>query len=221
MRLIQFCLVALLFLPAASQAQAPFNPADLDKYMGVYQVTPAMFLWLRRDGDRYFVRPTGQQEHEAIPKSATVLAFAEAPTELTFGDTEMLLRNGNLERHAARVTAEFARTMEDALARRIKDNQPSPGTEASLRRYIESLEKGAPNYDEMEPFVATKVRTQLTEILANIKRLGELKTVTFKSVSPEGMDIYDIEFEHGRVEARMAPLTPEGRVQLRGFSQPL
>ena len=98
------------------------------------------------------------------------------------------------------------------------DNRPSPGTEASLRRYIESLESGEPNYAEMEPVVATKVRTQLTEILSNIKRLGALKTITFKSVSPDGMDIYDLEFEHGRAEARMAPLTPDGKVQLRGFS---
>jgi len=44
---------------------------------------------------------------------------------------------------------------------------------------------------------------------------------TFRSVSPEGMDIYDLEFEHGRVEARIAPLTPDGKVQLRGFSTPL
>jgi len=66
--------------------------------------------------------------------------------------------------------------------------------------------------------VATKVRMQLAEILSNIKNLGELKAMTFKSVSPEGMDIYDLEFEHGHAEARMAPLTPDGKVQIRGFS---
>jgi len=126
MGLIQFCLAALLFLPVPSQAQTSADATDFDQYMGAYQVTPAMFLWIRRDGDRFFVHPTGQPEHEAIPKSATVLAFADAPTELTFSDKEVLLRNGNLERHAARVTAEFAKNMEDALARRIKGNQPSP-----------------------------------------------------------------------------------------------
>lgn len=218
MKPINFCLVAWLFSLAPSLAQAPSSSADFDKYMGVYQVTPAMFLWIRRDGDRFFVHPTGQPEHEAIPKSGTVFAFADAPAEVTFSNNELLLRNGNLERHAARVTAEFAKDAEDALARRIKDNRPSPGTEASLRRYIGSLEKGAPNYDEMEPVVATKVRTQLTEILSNIKRLGALKTMTFKSVSPEGMDIYALEFERGHAEARMAPLTPDGKVQIRGFS---
>jgi hypothetical protein len=218
MKLIKYCLVALLFSFALSKAQVASNPADFDKYTGVYQVTPAMFLWVRRDGSRFFVRPTSQAEQEAIPKGTNVLAFANAPTEMTFSDNDVLLRNGNLERHATRVSADFAKNMEDALARRIRDNQPSPGTEASLRRYIQSLENGMPNYDEMEPVVATKVRTQLTEILANMKRLGALKAVTFKSVSPEGMDIYDLEFERGRAEARMAPLTPDGKVQIRGFS---
>lgn len=218
MKPIKFCLAALLLSLAPSQAQAPFNPPDFDKYTGAYQVTPAMFIWVRREGDRFFVRTTNQDEHEALPKSANVLAFADAPMVMTFSDKDVAMSNGNLERHAVHVSAEFAKNMEEALARRIKDNQPSPGTEASLRRYIESLEKGAPNYDEMEPVVATKVRTQLTEILSNIRRLGALKAITFKSVSPEGMDLYALEFEHGDAEARMAPLTADGKVQLRGFS---
>ena len=53
--------------------------------------------------------------------------------------------------------------------------QAHPGTEASLRRYIESLEKGQPNYDEMMPGIADIVRQQLPEILAMIKPWGALQ----------------------------------------------
>ena len=212
------CFATLAFFLAFSftaQAQAP---ADFDRFVGAYQVTPAMFLWLRRDGGRLFVRNTNQEEHEALPQSPTILVFPDAPLRLTFSDAEVLLSNGTNERHAPRVSVEFARDSENALAQRIRNNQPSPGTEASLRRYIESLEKGAPNYEEMGPTQAEKVRAQLPTILAGIKRLGAFKTLTFKSVSNEGMDVYEAEFEHGTVRGLMAPLSADvGKVQLRGF----
>ncbi len=209
------CLIFMLFLAMPAAAQTP--AADLDRFVGVYQVTPALFLWVRRDGGRIFIRSTNQEEHEAIAKSADTLAFPDAPTEMTVTGSEMVLHNGNLERHAPRVTAEFAHAQEEALAQRVKSNQPSPGTEASLRRYIESLEKGTPNYEEMGPTQAQKVRDQLPAILADIERLGAFKGLTFKSVSPDGTDIYEAEFEHGRAEGRMAPLAPDGKVELRGF----
>ena len=94
---------------------------------------------------------------------------------------------------------------------------PHPGTEASLRRYIESLEKGQPNYDEMVPAMADTVRRQLPDILATIKPLGALKSIAFQGGGPMGMDVYYVTFEHGNAEWKVAPLTADGRVERRGF----
>ncbi len=116
MKLISFCLTALLLLPAPLRAQTSFDPAGFDKYMGAYQVAPAMFLWVRRDGSRFFVHFTRQEEHEALPKSANVLGFADAPMEVAFSDKDVLLSNGNNERHATRVSPEFAKSAEEATA---------------------------------------------------------------------------------------------------------
>ena len=116
MKLTSFCLTAPLLLPAPLWAQTSFDPANFDKYTGTYQIGPAMFLWVRRDGSRVFVHFTRQEEHEALPKSATVLGFADAPMEMTFGDKEVLLSNGNNERHATRVSPEFAKSAEEATA---------------------------------------------------------------------------------------------------------
>jgi hypothetical protein len=94
---------------------------------------------------------------------------------------------------------------------------PSPGTEDSLRRYIESLEKGSPNYDEMVPALAEIIRRQLPTLLAEIKRLGALRSINFHEVSETDMDVYYVNFDYGNVAWEIAPLTEDGKVVGRDF----
>lgn len=97
---------------------------------------------------------------------------------------------------------------------------PHPGTEASLRRYIESLEKGKPNYEEMGPQLARVVREQLPQVLDVIYRVGALQDIAFQRVDPDnGMDVYRVSFEHGQIEWRIAPLAADGKVISRGFQE--
>ena len=93
---------------------------------------------------------------------------------------------------------------------------PSP-TAASLRRYIDSLEAGKPNYEEMSPLLADTVREQLPQIEAIIHRMGAFQSMVFKGVDGNGMELYEVTFEHGRAEWRIAPLTSDGKVVRRGF----
>jgi len=94
---------------------------------------------------------------------------------------------------------------------------PHPGTEASLRRYIVSLEKGQPNYEEMTPTMSAVVKQQLPGVLATIKSNGALKSIVFKGGGPQNMDMYEVTFEHGKAEWNIAPLDANGKVVLRGF----
>lgn len=116
---------------------------------------------------------------------------------------------------------------------------PSPGTEASLRRYINSLEIGRPNYDEMSPQVAAVVSRELPQIEQTIHKMGAFQSLTFKgaySPYPCGtrhisfrltsytpcapvLDVYDATFEHGQLEWHIAALDGDGRVVARGFRQ--
>jgi beta-lactamase regulating signal transducer with metallopeptidase domain len=95
--------------------------------------------------------------------------------------------------------------------------QPNPGTEASLRRYIESIQRGQPNYDEMGPQLAQAVRNQLADTQARIQPLGALKSITFKGKGPMSMDVYDVAFDRGRAEWSVGPLTADGKVERRGY----
>lgn len=116
-----------------------------------------------------------------------------------------------------RISAQAAKAQEDAVAARVRAGRPSPGTEASARRYIASLEDGAPDYDEMEPRVAADVAGRLPWTLGEIQKLGQFKSLTFEHVSSDGMDVYDAAFEHGHVDLGLAPLDSNGKVQFRDF----
>lgn len=94
----------------------------------------------------------------------------------------------------------------------------SPGTQASLRRFIESLERGVPDYAEMTPQLAAVVRAQSQGTMAQIKVWGQLKSVTFKFVTSNGVDLFDVAFEHGGAQWDVAPLTTDGKISSEGFS---
>jgi pimeloyl-ACP methyl ester carboxylesterase len=92
-----------------------------------------------------------------------------------------------------------------------------PDREDSLRRYVESLEQGAPNYDEMPPEAAAALRRNMPNILAAIRPLGQLRSIAFDHSAPNDTDVYLVSFEHGKVEWSMGPLTPDGKPTRRNF----
>jgi len=88
--------------------------------------------------------------------------------------------------------------------------EANTGTQAWLRRHVESLQKGSPNYDEMSPGLAQSVREQFPHARDSIKQLGALKSITFLTVEPNGMNEYDVEFENGQAIWWIGPLTANG-----------
>jgi hypothetical protein len=103
-------------------------------------------------------------------------------------------------------------------AQRTGNDTPSSGTETSLRRYIDALEKGEPNYNEMSPPLAAAVRRQLPAILQVIKKVGGFKSLTYKGVGSDGWDIYDATFANGLLEWHVKPLSADGKVEGRRFN---
>jgi hypothetical protein len=103
------------------------------------------------------------------------------------------------------------------LVEQFVDAKPHPDREASVRRYVESLEKGAPNYDEMAQPQADEVRQELPQLLQAVKELGRLKSVTYEHGAEDGADVYLVVFEHGQAEWTIGPLAPDGKVQSRRF----
>jgi hypothetical protein len=99
-----------------------------------------------------------------------------------------------------------------AVAKRVQDQTAAPGSEAALRRIIEEVRAGKPNYDLMGPNLAATTRQQLPQLQPNFVQLGSLQSVTFKGVGPAGADIYQVRFTNGSAEFRIG-LGPDGKVE--------
>jgi CubicO group peptidase (beta-lactamase class C family) len=111
----------------------------------------------------------------------------------------------------SRLLSAYRARIQADIDRRVKAQVPSPRSEAALRRVIEELRFGKPDYDRMSPDLARETRRRITEEQATIANLGALQLVTFARVGPAGPDIYLATFANGTLEWRIW-LSPEGRV---------
>jgi hypothetical protein len=88
---------------------------------------------------------------------------------------------------------------------------PLPGTEAALRKAIDQLARGEPDYDQLSPGLADATRQQLPSIKERLAGLGALKSVTFVGPAPQGGDAYDVVFEKGALRWSLA-LSDDGKI---------
>jgi 3-oxoadipate enol-lactonase len=165
------------------------------------------------------------------PAAKPRLSSIQAQTLVLIGDNDVADNEGEaavaeaLIPHAHRIVVPdtgHLMYMEhpDVFARLVEqfvDARPHPDREASVRRYIESLEKGAPNYEEMAAAEAAEVRQELPQLLQLVKELGPLKSVTYEHGTEDDADVYLVTFAHGRAEWTIGPLAPDGKVQKRSF----
>lgn len=207
-------LLWLFALPAAAQSQ------PLDKFAGAYRVSVIQVFHVRADGDTLILRPSFGAQMTLMAQGPGRFIETQSNAQFVFSDDGATLTasNGDHVLYGKRISDAQAQALEDAVAARVKAGVASPGTEASVRRYIDSLEKGAPDYDEMEPRVADENRRQLPGQMAEIRKLGAFQSLKFVSVTSNGMDVYDATFEHGHVMVGMAPLDAEGKVEFRSWS---
>ena len=191
--------------------------ASLEKFIGYYQRGMAYFRIYRRGSD-YYSQITGQVPVQIFPESRTEFFATVVAAELTFdidaggNVTGLVLHQNGQTIPWQRVSTTAAEADIAKLQQRIKDNTPSPGTEAALRHQIETLERGEPDYSAMGPGLAEATRQQLPQIKDLFKRMGGLKSLVFSKVLPNGVDLYIATFEHGQLECMIAPLSPAGKV---------
>jgi bla regulator protein blaR1 len=214
-RFIAALIASLLWvfaLPAAAQ--------PLDKFAGAYRVNAIQVFHVRVEGDGLILRPSSGPQMALMAQSPGHFIEAMSNAQFVFSDdaTTLTASNGDHVLYGKRISEDEAKALEDAVAARVKAGLPSPGTEDSVRRYIDSLERGAPNYDEMEPRVADENRRQLESQMAEIQKLGAFQSLKFTTVISNGMDVYDAKFEHGDVMVGLAPLDADGKVEFRSWS---
>jgi hypothetical protein len=88
---------------------------------------------------------------------------------------------------------------------------PVPGGEQALSEYIDALGRGTPKYEDMTPQVAAYTRQQLLLNRAVLARLGTLRGMSFRAVTPTGNDLYIAHFTNGSAEWRIG-LVKQGKI---------
>lgn len=102
------------------------------------------------------------------------------------------------------------------IDRRVKAQVPAPGSDAAIRKLIEELRSGMPDYDRMSAALARRTRRQIAQERAAMAKLGGLRSLTFKRVGPAGPDIYEVAFDKGALEWRIW-LDPDGGVDFFSY----
>ncbi|HXN35910.1 MAG TPA: hypothetical protein VN877_07045, partial [Opitutaceae bacterium] len=118
-----------------------------------------------------------------------------------------------MELHAPKVGESVVKAGETALAERIKNNTPDPAREAPLRRNIDGLTKGQPDLDDMAPGLIAATNKQWPAIQKNFGGTGALKSLEFKKVDDQGLDVYVATFENKKIEFLIGPLSSDQKMQ--------
>jgi D-alanyl-D-alanine carboxypeptidase len=87
-----------------------------------------------------------------------------------------------------------------AIYLNIPPRRPAPAGEALIRRTIEALRAGTPNYQDMGPQMAQATRTHIAGLEKVMSDLGPVNAVTLLEAEPEGLDRYRVNFQNGTAE---------------------
>ena len=208
--------------PIKEHKEVSVESKVFDNYVGSYQLAPNAVMTITRDGEQMFEQLTGQPKAQIFPEGDRKFFLKVVDAQITFDvDAEgkatlLTLHQNGRDTRAKRISDEQAAAAKAALDKRVKDQTAAPGTEAAIRRNIEDLRKGEPNYELMTPAMADVTRQQLPQLKTVIAQLGELQSVTFKGVAENGADMYEVKFANGTTNWRIT-LDGEGKVSGIGF----
>jgi CubicO group peptidase (beta-lactamase class C family) len=194
----------------------------VDAYAGHYRGGRFIVWTLSRQDDHLAARQNERDVGELYPASETEWFSGNLPVTFTFQTgaggavTGFTQRIGNNNNPAARISAAEAQAIADELIAKVKNKVQDKATDAALRRNIEELRMGKPSYDRMSPGLANVTRQQLTQLQALMTDFGAVQTVTFKDVTPNGLDVYEVAFEKGSAEFRIGVDT-DGTIETIGL----
>lgn len=194
----------------------------LARYVGVYGMAPGVNMAITLAGGQLISQMSRQGKVPLFAESETVFfpKVVDAEVEFPKDDTEgpasrLILHQGGRDMTAKRLDDAEAKKITDAAAafdKRFQGQTAAPGSEAAVRRMIEELRLGKPNYDLLSPSLADATRQQLPQLQPLIAELGGLQSVTFNGVGPGGADIYTCKFEKGSLDYRVW-LGADGKVE--------
>jgi DNA-binding transcriptional MerR regulator len=204
--------------PSHDFAWTAVEPSVLDSYAGFYQGREyaAMKVW--RDGRRLLTDApmpgsSGTVELHALSQTEFYPTNGAGFFQFTFLADAVRIRVGRVESTLQRIDVATAEALKAKLVERIQSQKALPGSEASLRRFLEGIETGNPPYEEMTSQLAQLVRSQLALLQPLAEYLGAIRSMEFRGVGRIGADQYDVHRERGTSRWQIH-LTADGKIGL-------
>lgn len=177
---------------------------------------------ITRKGSKLFLEPIGQPVLELEQTDEAEFALAKFDLVLCFEQIEegtakrlVIWQHGTALR-LERINGETAEAIKQAIAVRIRDRIPMPGSEQALRQTLEAGRAGNRDYDQMSPEFAPIVRRQVPYWRIVGQYFGAIVSIEFLRVSNQGWDIYGAQHENDVHQYRIA-LGDDGKVY--GFGE--
>lgn len=189
--------------PLAVAASTSGAQAALDGYVGHYEFATVTVLDIQHQGD---------QLSAVFPGASGELLENRAADEFHYKSVDVTIRfkrdaqgqiaglsfeqNGEVT-YAPRIAAARVQAIQGRIAERYRKQMAAPGSEAVLRRLIEGIRSGSPNYSEMSPQLVGGTRTMLQNFQSTMLSLGPIQSINFKGVTEAGWDQYFVKHAQG------------------------
>jgi len=216
--LAQSAVAQLSVPPEASSAQPQpieLDAAVIDRYAGSYQMGGNVLLTITRVGNQLFAQLTGQPHAEIYAQSEREFFYKVVRASISFQSdaqgrtTGLVLHQNGADLPAPRIDAATAQQINAAIGAKIRSQSATPGSDAALRRLIEGIRTGEPNYADMSPQFQEVTRRQLPQLQAAMAQLGAVQAVEFRGVGNQGWDLYAVKQARGSTQWKIA-LDAEG-----------
>lgn len=187
---------------ASDRQEIQVDAAILDRYVGFYELDGQGVMTITRNGAQLVSRLTGQPSVPLFAESPTKFFARIVDAQLSFLTdasgmaTSLTIHQNGGNTPMKRIDAREAQRIEDLVAEKLKNRAPSVGTETALRRVIEGLRTGQPNYAEMGPALADITRQQLPAFHRDISEAGSIRSIEFLGTGNLGVDVYCVQHEH-------------------------
>ena len=125
--------------------------------------------------------------------------------------TALVLHQNGRDQTANRISDSEAKQLDEAFAKRLKEQTAAPGSEAATRKLVDQMQRKQVDYEQFTPDFAVLARQYASVTDGLIASLGSQQSLTFKGVGPGGADMYEIKFDGGVIDWRII-MAPDGKV---------
>ncbi|AZO77529.1 MULTISPECIES: DUF3471 domain-containing protein [unclassified Bosea (in: a-proteobacteria)] len=185
---------------------------------GFYRHPAGLIMTVTLEGDRFFLQLTGQPKFELFAESESNFFLKVVPAQITFAPADndraeaLTLHQGGYEAVATRIDEVEAKRQSEELGERVRNRIPHPQSESTLREFLEQQRRdGDMPFELLSAELAEIVREQQPIVSAELESKGDLRSLGFRRVAEDGVDIYEVEFVQGTLQCGIG-FGQDGRV---------